>query len=452
MNIVAITQHQDLVDRVNAAAQETGHLVRTIPDTLQALALEAWKDAQVILVDAAGDPLDGIRFSHFLRGKSEYLFQDLPIILIIAEPFADMDPQVLANTDVDGFLHADDGLPRVLAVLGPALEGHRTQRDPVRVPVASTGLTSALADRIRSQIGPSGFDLIECAEPGLSSRISELQAPLLLMGLQPSGRQALTVLRSLRERPDRPYVILIGRPPLAALQRELLQAGGMDWISLPCSGPLLLHACRKGLECMHVKRVHREFMAQINDLRELRTTLERETSSLRSEVLTDSLTGLLNRRAFNQNLEFAINQWVRHHRPFVLIFGDIDYFKLINDRFGHMVGDQVLKILSDRIRGSLRRSDLAFRIGGEEFAIILMETSLQAGAEVADKLRRKIDENPIHLETGQTIFPTLSFGVGVPGDRDSSAFCVIVDEALYVAKHKGRNRIEVVPEQLPAIQ
>ena len=111
-------------------------------------------------------------------------------------------------------------------------------------------------------------------------------------------------------------------------------------------------------------------------MRERRLLLEMETSSLRSEVLTDPLTELLNRRAFNQNLELAINQWIRHHRPFVLIFGDIDYFKLINDRFGHLVGDQVLKILAERIRGSLRRSDLAFRIGGEEFAIILMETGL----------------------------------------------------------------------------
>ena len=167
---------------------------------------------------------------------------------------------------------------------------------------------------------------------------------------------------------------------------------------------------------------------------------------MRSEVLTDPLTELLNRRAFNQNLELAINQWVRHHRPFVLIFGDIDYFKLINDRFGHLVGDQVLNVIAERIRSSLRRSDLAFRIGGEEFAIILMETGLQAGAEVADKLRRKIDENPIHLETGQSIFPTVSFGVGIPGDHNANSLCVAVDEALYIAKHKGRNRIEVITE------
>jgi diguanylate cyclase (GGDEF)-like protein len=222
----------------------------------------------------------------------------------------------------------------------------------------------------------------------------------------------------------------------------------MDWIPIPLSGPLLQHALGRGLEWQHFKRIHREFQSQISGMRERRLLLEMEASSLRSEVLTDPLTGLLNRRAFTQNLEVAINQWVRHHRPFVLILGDVDYFKLINDRFGHLVGDQVLKLLADRVRTSLRRSDLAFRTGGEEFAIILMETDLQAGAEVADKLRRRIDENPILLETGQSVFPTVSFGVGTPADhQDTNGLFRVVDEALYIAKHKGRNRIEVVPER-----
>jgi diguanylate cyclase len=76
-----------------------------------------------------------------------------------------------------------------------------------------------------------------------------------------------------------------------------------------------------------------------------------------------------------------------------------------------------------------------------------METGLHAGAEVADKLRRKIDENPIHLDSGQSIFPTVSFGVGTPADHDAHSLCMSVDEALYIAKHKGRNRIEVVPDK-----
>jgi diguanylate cyclase (GGDEF)-like protein len=130
----------------------------------------------------------------------------------------------------------------------------------------------------------------------------------------------------------------------------------------------------------------------------------------------------------------------------VLILGDLDYFKLINDRFGHLVGDQVLRAVAQRIGSSLRRSDLAFRIGGEEFAVILSESGLNAGAEVAEKIRRRIDELPVTLDSGQNVFPTMSFGVGAPDGSDGAALFARVDQALYLAKRKGRNRIEVILE------
>ncbi len=387
MNIVAITKHHDLVERLRTAFEGAGHHIQVVPDQLQALALEAWNDAQLLLVDAEGDPLDGIRFSTLLR------------------------------------------------------------RDGPRHPLAGNGFPKAPEERLGTLVEHFGFELTPCPPGEFEARQSALRAPILLLRLDPTGVRTLKLLQQMRDHAWSPYVILIGPLPAEALQRKLFLAGVKDWLPAPLSPPLLLHAVRRGVEWQHFKRIHREFQTQITDMRERRLMLEMETSSLRSEVLTDPLTALLNRRAFNQNLELAINQWVRHHRSFVLIFGDIDYFKLINDRFGHPVGDQVLQILAEKIRSSLRRSDLAFRIGGEEFAIILMETSLQAGAEVADKLRRKIDENPITLETGQSIFPTVSFGVGAPGDKDLAALCQAVDEALYIAKHKGRNRIEVVPEQ-----
>ena len=145
----------------------------------------------------------------------------------------------------------------------------------------------------------------------------------------------------------------------------------------------------------------------------------------------------------DQNIEHALRQWERHRRSFVLLIGDVDHFKLINDRFGHPVGDEVLRQLSARLRTGLRKSDLAFRIGGEEFAVLLTETSLKAGAEVGEKLRNRVDEEPIALPTGQTIFPTMSFGVGGPGATTSSELLSQVDQALYRAKSLGRNRVVV---------
>jgi diguanylate cyclase (GGDEF)-like protein len=271
-----------------------------------------------------------------------------------------------------------------------------------------------------------------------------LKAPVLLLGLSGGGIEgALAVLAQLREQNLLPYTILVGMVKDEAAQRKLLLAGISDWVPLPLSGPRLLHACKRAIEWMHARRIQAEYESAIHDLRERRSMLEIEAAALRNEVLTDPLTELLNRRAFDQNLDHAVRQWERHRRAFVLVIGDVDHFKLINDRFGHPIGDEVLRQMAERIRSSLRKSDLAFRIGGEEFAVILTETSLKAGTEVADKLRRRIDEDPVRLSTGQSISPTMSFGVGGPGAFTLSALMAQVDKALYQAKRLGRNRVVV---------
>src|ERR1035438_6440311 len=223
-----------------------------------------------------------------------------------------------------------------------------------------------------------------------------MKAPILLLGLSAGGIEgALAMLAQLREQNRLPYTILVGQVKDEAGQRKLLLAGISDWVPLPLSGPRLVHACKRGVEWMHARRIQTEYESAIHDLRERRSMLEIEAAALRNEVLTDPLTELLNRRAFDQNLEHAVRQWERHRRAFVLVLGDVDHFKLINDRFGHPIGDEVLRQMAERIRSALRKSDLAFRIGGEEFAVLLTETSLKAGAEVANKLRRRIDEDPL---------------------------------------------------------
>jgi diguanylate cyclase (GGDEF)-like protein len=274
-----------------------------------------------------------------------------------------------------------------------------------------------------------------------------LKAPILLLGLSAGGVEgALAILAQLREQNHLPYTILVGQVKDETAQRKLLLAGISDWVPLPLSAPRLLHACKRAIEWMHARRVQTEYESAIHDLRERRSMLEIEAAALRNEVLTDPLTELLNRRAFDQNLEHAVRQWERHRRAFVLVLGDVDHFKLINDRFGHPVGDEVLRQMAARIRFGLRKSDLAFRIGGEEFAVLLTETSLKAGSEVAEKLRRRIDQEPVVLSGGQTIFPTMSFGVTGPGPQNTSALMALVDKALYQAKRLGRNRVVVADE------
>ncbi len=445
MNILVITKHADLVERLRTAFEGAGNRVLHVQDHLDALASEAWSQAQLLLVDAIGDPMDGFRFCTLLRGESRILFQNLPIFLIFEQPLLEDEMPQLRVTDVDGHVLATDSIQRLLNVLGPAVEADSIPGGGAKVPLLVAGLRTELIQRIKGLVDHFGFELTASPLKDLSLVQSQIKAPLLLLGMDSTGARTLSALQAMREHGEAPpYVILLGKIPRQALQRQLLLAGAMDWVTLPLSAPRLLHACRRGLEWIHAKRIQQEFQFQINDLRERRILLEMEAAALRNEVLTDPLTGLLNRRAFDQNLENAFNQWERHRRTFVLVLGDLDYFKLINDRFGHLVGDEVLRSLAQRMRHALRRSDLAFRIGGEEFAILLTETSIQAGAEVAEKLRRRIDENPFALESGQTVFPTMSFGVGAPEGHDASSLFAAVDQALYIAKHKGRNRIEVL--------
>ena len=444
MNLLVITKHLDLLERVRTAFEGAGHTVQHVPDALHALAIEAWEHSQLVVVDAASDVVDGFRFCNMLRGESRVLFQSLPIFLVLDHPPQEDEVTLLQEVDADGYVLSTDGLPRLLEKLRPAVEGQGLRIPAQRAPILVTGLRRDQTRRLRPFLEHFGFDprVVPLKEAETAQR--DINAPIAVIGAEGRTLRLVELLSGFRTHDCLPYTVLLGPYPREPLQRRLFLAGVSDWLPLPVSPAHLLQACRRGLHWIHAKRIQREFESRIHELHEQRTMLEIEAAALRNEVLTDPLTELLNRRAFNQNLEHAIHQYARHHRPFVLILGDLDYFKLVNDRFGHLVGDQVLRVISQRIRASLRRADLAFRIGGEEFAVILSETSLQAGAEVAEKLRRRIDGEPVLLETGQSVLPTMSFGVGAPSDGDAGALFASVDQALYRAKQKGRNCTEVV--------
>ena len=445
MNLLAITKHAMLLERLRTAFEGAGHAVNVVQDHLHALASEAWNGAHLMLVDAAGEPLDGYRLCHLLRAESRSLFRNLPIFIILDHPPTEADQARLQEMDGDGFVEADATIQKLLTTLGPLLEGSLLRGQKSRATLLALGLPAARVRLITEVVKHLGFGLQSCVRKDLDQAARDLRPPILFLGLGRSVDQTQAILMSLGSLPRPPYPILVGPLPSEAGQRRLLTAGAMDWLTPPLSAPMLLHTCRKAVDWLHSKRIQAECQLQLNDLVEQRSLLELEASALRSEVLTDPLTELLNRRAFTQHLEHAVNQWERHHRSFVLILGDLDYFKLINDRFGHLVGDQVLKAVAQRIGSSLRRSDLAFRIGGEEFAIILSESSVHAGAEVAEKIRRRIDEQPVTLDSGQNVFPTMSFGLGAPDGADSATLFARVDQSLYVAKRKGRNRVEVLP-------
>jgi len=444
MNLLVISRHSDLVERLRMAFEGAGHRITHAQDGLEALAQDSWGQAQVLLTDAEGDPMDGFRLCRLLRGEARVLFRNLPIFLILDHVPTEPDLKTLQEAQGDGFIQAGHTIPQPLNHPAPVMAGRETREAGQHVPVLAAGLHSGLAQRGRDMLHHYGMEVHSPPVRNTVEAQRTLKAPVLLLGLSGGGVEgALAVLAQLREQNLLPYTILVGTVKDEAAQRKLLLAGISDWVPLPLSGPRLLHACKRAIEWMHARRIQAEYESAIHDLRERRSMLEIEAAALRNEVLTDPLTELLNRRAFDQNLDHAVRQWERHRRAFVLVIGDVEHFKLINDRVGHPIGDEVLRQMAQRSRSSLRKSDLAFRIGGEEFAVILTETSLKAGTEVADKLRRRIDEDPIQLSTGQTISPTMSFGVGGPGALTLSALMAQVDKALYQAKRLGRNRVVV---------
>lgn len=167
---------------------------------------------------------------------------------------------------------------------------------------------------------------------------------------------------------------------------------------------------------------------------------------------TDALTGLLNRRIFLQRLEDEFERSRRYGMPLSLLMLDCDHFKLVNDGYGHAVGDQALQNLALWGQESLRSCDIFARMGGEEFAILLPETGLNQAVEVAERLRQTVAEHPLQTFAGNLVL-TVSIGVSQveAGDLTVEAILVRADQALYAAKHGGRNRVGGIPASNDAL-
>jgi two-component system cell cycle response regulator len=161
-------------------------------------------------------------------------------------------------------------------------------------------------------------------------------------------------------------------------------------------------------------------------------------------AITDALTGLFNRRYMENHLATLIEQASARGKPLALLVLDIDYFKAINDTYGHDAGDDVLRDFALRVKRSIRGIDLACRCGGEEFVIVMPETDMAVAAMVAERLRRRIAAEPFAVNQGQhSISVTLSIGIAALRGKDDNAPSLTkrADQALYRAKRDGRNRV-----------
>ncbi len=250
-----------------------------------------------------------------------------------------------------------------------------------------------------------------------------------------SGLRLCSQLRSQEETRQVPVLFVVDEHDTTRLAKGL-DIGASDYLMRPVDRNELIARTRTQIR----RRRYQE---------RLRQTYERSLAL----ALTDSLTGLYNRRYIIRHLEGLLQRARESAKPLSLMMFDVDRFKSVNDRFGHVAGDVVLQVVARRVTGNLRNFDMVARIGGEEFVVVMPDTVADAAAGVAERVRDRIAADPITVPGAAAGVPiTVSIGVatsGLTGQESVDSLLARADAALYRAKAAGRNRVASAPAGAP---
>jgi diguanylate cyclase len=183
------------------------------------------------------------------------------------------------------------------------------------------------------------------------------------------------------------------------------------------------------------------------------SNLQNNLDAIRTESLTDPLTGLGNRKHFDRSVDESVRRAVATGQPLSLLMMDIDHFKSFNDNYGHLTGDQVLRLVGMSLKQSIKGQDFTARYGGEEFAVVLPNTPLRQAIIVADNIRRMVMSKELKKKSSGEILGRVTLSAGVSTlkhGEDADALIERADSCLYAAKRNGRNRVicETDPEFL----
>ena len=315
----------------------------------------------------------------------------------------------------------DAVLPRPLDAneLGGWLEHFARQRQPSVPSVLLVDDDPLLAEAYAEALRAARMTVSIVSDPTEAlSRLNSIRPDLILMDVKMPGVDGIELARMIRQ--SRRHlslpIVFLSAEQDANRQMQARRFGGDDFIAKPIE-PLRLASL-------------------------VRLKAER-TGALRSMMERDSLTGLYNHGRFKDRLSLELERCRRRHGELSLAMIDIDRFKRINDRFGHLVGDAIIRGISGTLTAGLRRIDVIGRYGGEEFAVILLETPPQPARTVIDKLRRRFSEMPFEADGSQF---NVTFSAGVAGSRAHGGLRELIaaaDQALYAAKRGGRNRVVV---------
>jgi diguanylate cyclase (GGDEF)-like protein len=296
--------------------------------------------------------------------------------------------------------------------------------------------SEAQSNQIRQALARLGYDVTRASSGMEGLRLARTTSPdLILLDVVMADIDGFAVCRWLKmnaETRDIPVIMLTVRSALAD-RVEGLNIGADDYLPKPFADEELE---ARIFAALRVKATHAELRGRNQELESMLHSVEALAS-------TDALTGLFNRRRFADVLkrEFAVTKRYRNTLSCLLL--DLDHFKLINDRFGHDAGDQVLKEVGRRITSSLREVDLAARYGGEEFVVLLPHTSKSDACTLAERLLQNVRKQAFKF--GSELV-TVTTSIGCAGNSDvhthnAEDLVKAADIALYQAKDRGRNRV-----------
>jgi two-component system cell cycle response regulator len=413
----------------------------------EALARAAEWNPDVILVDVMMPGMDGYEVCREL--KHNPATAHIPVVMVTA--LNDREERVRGlEAGADDFLTkpVDDAslfarlraLLRVKQVQDAWRERAEAARDlglagPVETTPPTTGACALVvpgvpADRsvLARILAGEGMRVAEAeSRDGALALLAERETDIVILGLGPDGSESLRFAARLRadaELRDVP-LLLVADPAQKPLVLRGFDLGANDHVLRPVDRAELLARVRNQLRRRRTQQM-------------LRADLDRSLEL----AVTDSLTGLRNRRYAMRHLEGLM----RTTGATVMML-DVDRFKSVNDRLGHAAGDAVLRAVAERLRGSVRASDVVARLGGEEFLVIATGVTGDAAVPVAERLREAIAEHPVTTAAGP-LPVTVSIGIAdAPAGTRPERLLERADAALYRAKQNGRNRVELsLPE------
>jgi diguanylate cyclase (GGDEF)-like protein len=324
---------------------------------------------------------------------------------------------------------------------------------------------------VRDALSNQGYRLLAAATGAEARRLlAEEEVHILLVGAvldDADGYQLCTQVRA--ERRQVPLQVLVLQPsPVPADVARALDAGADDCLRLPCDPQELaarIHAAVARWQAQANLIKEREFYriavaeeerlsslvldqnqslkAAYEKIRQLNGELEKANRELEQLAAYDALSGLLNRRTLFNRISVEIERAMRTNVPLTGLMVDIDQFKGINDNYGHPCGDLVIREIGVKLQNRLRKYDFAGRYGGEEFYVLLSNSTEVQAERIGDRFRREMAETRFTCN-GETFSVTLSIGVArFRGSDTQESWIERADQALYQAKETGRNRVVI---------